>query len=69
MVGITNKTLIAEIRRQQQLSQSIVEGNSRVCEVSAGLHLRTKRSRQVSLVLYHLKRRRGTQLHLSLIGR
>jgi flagellar hook-associated protein 3 FlgL len=30
MVGITNKTLIAEIRRQQQLSQSIVEGQTAI---------------------------------------
>ncbi|HEX7875954.1 MAG TPA: flagellin [Sphingobium sp.] len=30
MVGITNKTLIAEIRRQQQLSQGIVEGQTAI---------------------------------------
>lgn len=30
MVGITNKTLIAEIRRQQQLSQSIVDGQTAI---------------------------------------
>ena len=30
MVGITQKTLIAEIRRQQQLSQSIVEGQTAI---------------------------------------
>ncbi|EZP73289.1 Flagellin [Sphingomonas paucimobilis] len=30
MVGITNKTLIAEIRRQQQLSQAIVEGQTAI---------------------------------------
>ena len=30
MVGITNKTLTAEIRRQQQLSQSIVEGQTAI---------------------------------------
>ena len=30
MVGITNKTLIAEIRRQQQLSQDIVAGQTAV---------------------------------------
>jgi flagellar hook-associated protein 3 FlgL len=36
MVGITNKTLIAEIRRQQQLSQSIVEGQT---AISTGITL------------------------------
>jgi flagellar hook-associated protein 3 FlgL len=30
MVGITNKTLIAEIRRQQQLSQNIVDGQTAI---------------------------------------
>lgn len=30
MVGITNKVLLAEIRRQQQLSQSIVEGQTAI---------------------------------------
>ena len=30
MVGITNKTLIAEIRRQQQLSQDIVNGQTAI---------------------------------------
>ncbi|NIJ15522.1 flagellin [Sphingobium vermicomposti] len=36
MVGITNKTLIAEIRRQQQLSQGIVEGQT---AISTGISL------------------------------
>ncbi|HKT76347.1 MAG TPA: flagellin [Sphingobium sp.] len=36
MVGITNKTLIAEIRRQQQLSQGIVEGQT---AISTGITL------------------------------
>lgn len=36
MVGITNKTLIAEIRRQQQLSQSIVDGQT---AISTGITL------------------------------
>lgn len=30
MVGITNKTMIAEIRRQQQLSQSIIDGQTAI---------------------------------------
>ncbi|UZW55014.1 flagellin [Sphingobium sp. JS3065] len=30
MVGITNKTLLAEIRRQQQLSQDIVDGQTAI---------------------------------------
>lgn len=30
MVGITNKTLLAEIRRQQQLSQNIVDGQTAI---------------------------------------
>nr|WP_087574579.1 flagellin [Sphingomonas sp. CDS-1] len=30
MVGITNKTLLAEIRRQQQLSQGIVDGQTAI---------------------------------------
>ena len=36
MVGITNKTLIAEIRRQQQLSQGIIEGQT---AISTGITL------------------------------
>ncbi len=36
MVGITNKTLIAEIRRQQQLSQGIIEGQT---AISTGIKL------------------------------
>lgn len=36
MVGITNKTLIAEMRRQQQLSQGIVEGQT---AISTGITL------------------------------
>lgn len=36
MVGITNKILMAEIRRQQQLSQSIVEGQT---AISTGITL------------------------------
>lgn len=36
MVGITQKTLIAEIRRQQQLSQSIVDGQT---AISTGITL------------------------------
>lgn len=36
MVGITNKTMIAEIRRQQQLSQSIIEGQT---AISTGITL------------------------------
>src|SRR5690606_19192203 len=36
MVGITNKTLTAEIRRQQQLSQSIIAGQA---AISSGVTL------------------------------
>ena len=30
MVGITNKIMLAEIRRQQQLSQNIVDGQTAI---------------------------------------
>ena len=36
MVGITNKIMLAEIRRQQQLSQSIVDGQT---SISTGITL------------------------------
>src|SRR3546814_1374244 len=53
MVGITNKILLAEIRRQQQLSQGIVDGQT---AISTGRTLTRPRSEEHTSELQSLMR-------------